>query len=296
MIALLLRRVAPRGDWIVWTFLLVWLFGIILPIAGVILSSFVRLTTEGQPFEFTLTAYWEILETGRWEVTARTIRISATVTLITLMISFPFALWLAKGVRSPVVQLVTWTLLTAPFFLSATARTIIWRPILGLHGPINTALISLGITDAPITWLLFSEPAVHFGLIGPYLPNMIWPIFLSMSLIDDEYLEASKDIGATPWQTLRHIVIPLSLPGVLAGIVFTFVPMLGDDVVPKLLGGQQVAMLGNAMLDLVTARNYTVAAAMSTLVLMLILFLQFLLVIVLRRIGGTAPILEGIKR
>jgi ABC-type spermidine/putrescine transport system permease subunit I len=255
----------------------------------------VRANAAGISFAFTLDAYAEIFSTGRWQVTARTVRIAATVTADLLLIAFPFALWLAKGVRSPVVKLVVWTLLTAPFFLSDTARVVIWRPVLGLMGPVNSSLMSLGVTDAPLPWLLFSEPAVHFGLLGPYLPNMVWPIFLSMTLIDDELLEASKDIGASPWQTLRHVILPLSMPGVVAGIVFTFVPMLGDDVVSKMIGGQQVAMLGGAMLDLITALNYSVAAAMSALVLVLVAALQALLVAVLRRLGG-GSIVEGLRR
>ncbi len=117
-----------------------------------------------------------------------------------------------------------------------------------------------------------------------------------MILIDDELLEASKDIGASPWHTLRYVIIPLSLPGVIAGIVFTFVPMLGDNVVAKLIGGQQVLMLGAAMLDLISALNYTVAAAMSALVLAFIAVLQVGLIVVLRRLGGGAALMEGLRR
>lgn len=291
----MLRR-PPTGDWAVFSFTAVWVAGVLLPIAGVLLFSVLRATAGGLDFSLTLDAYREILLTGRWEVTVRTIRIAATVTLILLLVSFPFALWLAKGLKSPTIKVVIWTLLTAPFFLSDTARVVIWRPVLGLMGPVNSALIELGLTSRPLTWLLFSEPAVHFGLIGPYLPNMLWPIFLSITLIDDELIEASKDIGASPVQTLRHVILPLSLPGILAGIIFSFVPMLGDDVVSKIIGGQQVLMLGGAMLDLITALNYSVAAAMSTLVLILIAALQLVLIMLLRRIGGGASMIEGVRK
>lgn len=284
------------GDWAVTSFTVVWVFGVLVPLAGVVGFSFVRANAEGVTLSLTLDAYREIFTTGRWEVTVRTTRIAAGVTAILLVVSFPFALWLAKGVRSSWVKLVIWTLLTAPFFLSDTARVVIWRPVLGLMGPINSSLLSLGVIDRPLTWLLFSEPAVHFGLLGPYLPNMVWPIFLSLTLIDDELLEASKDIGASPWQTLRYVIVPLSLPGIIAGIVFTFVPMLGDDVVSKMIGGQQVPMLGGAMLDLVSALNYSVAAAMSALVLVLIAALQGLLVFFLRRLGGGAALVAGLRQ
>jgi ABC-type spermidine/putrescine transport system permease subunit I len=286
----------PTGDWFVFSFTVVWGLGVLVPLVGVIAFSFVRANAAGVAFSATLDAYREIFMTGRWEVTVRTARIAATVTTILLVVSFPFALWLAKGVRSSWVKLMIWTLLTAPFFLSETARIVIWRPVLGLMGPVNSGLMNLGLIDRPITWLLFSEPAVHFGLLGPYFPNMVWPIFLSIMLIDDEFLEVSKDIGASPWQTLRHVIMPLSMPGVIAGIVFTFVPMLGDDVVSKMIGGQQVAMLGGAMLDLISALNYSVAAAMSALVLVLIAVLQGMLVLVLRRLGGGAVLMGGLRR
>lgn len=291
-----LFRRPPTGDWPVFSFAVIWTLGVLVPMAGVLLFSFIRAHAEGISFSLTLEAYREIFTTGRWEVTARTIRIAATVTAILLLVSFPFALWLAKGVRSPSVKLVVWTLLTAPFFLSDTARVVVWRPVLGLMGPINSGLMAIGAIDRPLTWLLFSEPAVHFGLIGPFLPNMIWPIFLSIALIDDELVEASKDIGASPWQTLRHVVLPLAMPGIVAGIVFTFVPMLGDDVVAKIIGGQQVVMLGGAMLDLITALNYSVAAAMSAFILLIVAVLQMLLVLILRRVGSGAALVEGLRR
>lgn len=290
-----LRR-SPVGGWVVFSFAVVWGIGVLLPMAGVILFSLIRASAGGLDLNLTLDAYREIFLTGRWEVTVRTVRIAATVTAILLLISFPFALWLAKGVRSSTVKIVIWTLLTAPFFLSDTARVVVWRPVLGLMGPINSGLMELGIIDRPLTWLLFSEPAVHFGLLGPFLPNMVWPIFLSMSLIDDDLIEASKDIGASPLQTLRHVILPLSMPGVLAGIIFSFVPMLGDDVVAKVIGGQQVLLLGGAMLDLITALNYSVAAAMSAVILVLIAALQLLLIVLLRRLGGGASLVEGVRK
>ena len=273
-----------------------WFLGVLVPLVGVIGFSVVRLGAEGQSLSLTLDAYREIFSTGRWEVTARTVRIAASVTAVLLVIGFPFALWLAKGLKSNWLKLVIWTLLTAPFFLSETARVVIWRPVLGLFGPVNSSLISIGLIEQPLPWLLFSEPAVHFGLLGPFLPNMVWPIFLSMILIDDELLEASKDIGASPWQTLHHVILPLSMPGIIAGIVFTFVPMLGNNVVAKLIGGQQVLMLGAAMLDLISALNYSVAAAMSALVLALIAVLQACLIAVLRQLGGGAALLEGLRQ
>ncbi len=123
-------RRPPTGDWAVFSFAVVWFLGVLLPVAGVLVFSFVRAPGEDVSVGLKLDAYREIFTTGRWEVTARTIRIVATVTAILLLISFPFALWLAKGVRSVTAKLVIWTLVTAPFFLSDAARVVVWRPVL----------------------------------------------------------------------------------------------------------------------------------------------------------------------
>jgi ABC-type spermidine/putrescine transport system permease subunit I len=125
---------------------------------------------------------------------------------------------------------------------------------------------------------------------------MVWPIFLSVSLIDDEFLEASKDLGARPVDTLRNIVIPLAMPGVVAGIVFTFVPLLGDTVVAQLIGGGNVLLLSASISDLITVMNYSDAAAMSAFVLVLMLLLQVPLLWTLQRIGGVPQIFGGLQR
>ena len=138
----------------------------------------------------------------------------------------------------------TLALLTVPFFLSITARTIIWRPVLGLEGIVNQVLITIGLIDEPLRWLLFSEFSVHLGLIGPFFPTMVFPIFLAAIMIDDDLLKAGRDIGGTRFDNLRHIVLPLTMPGIVAGIIFTFVPMLGVDVIPEMLGGGYVQLLG----------------------------------------------------
>ena len=175
-------------------------------------------------------------------------------------------------------------------------RDSVWRVVLGRNGLVNSVLMSLGIIDEPVDWLLFSEPAVHFGFIGPYFPPMVWPIFLSISLIDDELLEASRDLGGHPRHTLRHIIIPLAVPGVVAGIVFTFVPMLGDTVVAHLIGGGNVLLLSSSIYDLITVMNYAAAAAMSAFVLALILVLQLPLIVTIRSVGGVNEIFASLKR
>jgi spermidine/putrescine transport system permease protein len=287
---------APTGGWAFAGVTVIWVLAVIVPLAGLILFSF--FSTEDVRFVLkpSLQSYINIFENTGWSVILRSVRVAVTITVIELLLAFPFAVWLAKVVHSRIVSLVIFSLLTVPFFLSPASRTIVWRVVLGLGGPINSLLMTLGVVDKPIDWLLFSEPAVHFGLIGPYFPSMVWPIFLSVSLIDDEFLEASKDLGARPVDTLRNIVIPLAMPGVLAGIIFTFVPLLGDTVVAQLIGGGNVLLLSASISNLITVMNYSDAAAMSAFVLVLMLLLQVPLLWTLQKIGGIAQIFGGLRR
>ena len=286
----------PAGGWAFAGLAVIWVLAAIVPLAGLIVFSFFSTKEVRFVLKPSVQSYIDIFNTTGWVVILRSVRVAATLTMIELLLAFPFAIWLAKVVRSRIVSLVIFSLLTIPFFLSPASRTIVWRVILGLQGPVNSSLMTLGVVDKPIDWLLFSEPAVHFGLIGPYFPSMVWPIFLSVSLIDDEFLEASEDLGARPVDTLRNIVIPLAMPGVLAGIVFTFVPLLGDTVVAQLIGGGNVLLLSASISDLITVMNYSDAAAMSAFVLVLMLLLQVPLLWTLQRIGGVAQIFGGLQR
>lgn len=285
-----LPGVAPlTAFWLVWGVL------VLVPLLGLLAWSL--LTTEGfrVALDPSLDAYLSLFGSGRWAVTARTIRIAATVTAIELVLAFPFAFWLAKGVRSPTVRALTLALLTVPFFLSISARTIVWRAVLGTNGLVNTVLLDVGVIDAPLDWLLFSEVAVHLGLVGPYFPTMALPIFLAILMIDDDLLEASRDLGASWSYTMRHVVLPLSMPGIAAGIIFTFVPMLGEDVVPTLLGGGHVQLIGASVYSLLTVLNYSVAAAISVLVLAMMAAVAGLLRLLMPG-GGFGALFAALER
>jgi ABC-type spermidine/putrescine transport system permease subunit I len=267
-------------------FATLWALGVLVPLSGLIVASF--LGGSGMDFRPmpTLRAYIDVLGGFRLDVVLRTFRFAATITAIELLLAFPFALWLAKGLLHQGVKLATLVLLVIPFFLSPAARTIVWRSILGREGLINLLLTGLGITDHPLDWLLFSEFAIAIGSIGPYFPSMVWPLYISLSLIDDELIKASRDLGAGPLTTFRFVILPLALPGVAAGIIFTLVPLLGDNVVSPLLGGGQVLMIGEAVNGLIGVLNYAGAAAVSTLVLFVIFVLQWFFWLALRRMGS----------
>ena len=257
-------------------FTVLWLSVTLLPMLGVALFSF--MTAHGMRIEWSLSfaAYQDIIASGRWQVVVRTLAMASAVTAICLVTGFPFALWLAKRARSEWLKQFVWMCLTVPFFLDPSARTLAWRTVLGASGFINALLLRAGLVQEPVSWLLFSDFSVGFGLTAPYFPNMVWPVYLALVLIDDELILAAKDLGATPFETLRDIILPLAMPGIVAGVIFTFVPILGDNVTTSLLGGGKREYLADSVTSLVTNLNYAGAAAFSTIILGLTLVLLML--------------------
>lgn len=277
-------------------FLTAWVLLLLVPVAALVMWSFLPMEDYQFVFRPTLQAYGQIVASGRDEVVRQTLRIAITITLIELAVAIPFSIWLAKSVRSAVFRAVILTLLTIPFFISIASRTMVFRPILGRSGPINTLLMDMGLISQPMDWLLFSDFAVHLGLLGPSFPTMVLPIYLTMTLIDDELIAAARDLGAPPHKVFLDIMLPLALPGIVAGIIFTFVPMLGETVVPQLLGGGNVNMLGTSLASLVQVVNYPVAAALSVIVLILVAALLGILRLVLARLPVSASIFSGVAR
>lgn len=274
---------------------LAWFVLVIVPLVVLLVYSFFTTEYFQTVYQPTLDTWVGLFSSGRFEVTLRTLRIALTVTLIELAVGFPFALWLAKGRIGKVRQAIFLALLTIPFFLDMSSRTIVWRAILGQQGLVNTVLMSTGLTDAPLDWLLYSEVAVHFGMIVALFPPMVLPIFLAINLIDDALIEASNDLGATPWQTLSRVIIPLSLPGVMAGVVFTLGPALAAWVEPDMLGGGFVNLLSNSIESAYTALRYPVVAALSAFVILLLLVLLVLMYLVARRFGDMSSVFRVLR-
>ncbi len=293
----------PKGLWArlshlnlaLWLIVLGWFTLVIVPLIVLLVYSFFTTEYFATVYEPSLDTWIGLFSSGRFEVTLRTLRIALTVTLIELLVGFPFALWLAKGQVGKVPQAIFLALLTIPFFLDMSSRTIIWRAILGQQGLVNTVLMSLGVTDAPLDWLLYSEVAVHFGMIVALFPPMVLPIFLAINLIDDAMIEASGDLGASPWQTLSRVIVPLSLPGVMAGVVFTLGPALAAWVEPDMLGGGFVNLLSNSIESAYTALRYPVVAALSAFVILLLLLMLAVMFLLARRFGDLSSAFRVLK-
>jgi len=202
-----------------------------------------------------------------------TLRISLTVWAITLLLGFAIAYFLAFHVRSLTVQIVLFLICTIPFWTSNVIRMISWIPLLGRNGLINQALIKMHAVDHPVEWLLFSEFAVILAFVHLYTLFMIVPIFNSMMRIDRSLLEAAYDAGATGWQTLTNVVIPLTKPGIIIGSIFVLTIVMGDFVTVGVMGGQQIASVGKMINTQMGALQFPPAAAHSVILLATVLMI-----------------------
>lgn len=263
---------------LVGAFLVFWLAVLIAPLALLLVYSL--FTTAGLETVYTASPEtWQTLFTsGRWLVGIRTIGVAALVTAIALALAFPFAFWLAKGCRSNAIRVGVLIALTVPFFLEITSRTVVWRAILGNEGLINTLIGFAGMPTQ--TWLLYSPFAVHFGMVLLYFPSMFFPLYMALGLIDDQQIAAAEDLGASPLQCVRLVILPLAMPGIVAGVIFTLVPTMAEFVTPQLLGGSNVNLLGNSISAALAAIKYPMAAALSCFVIVVLVVLLALLLIV----------------
>jgi len=202
-----------------------------------------------------------------------TLRISATVWLITLILGFAIAYFLAFHVRLLGVQIVLFLLCTIPFWTSNVIRMISWIPLLERNGLINQTLITLHILNQPVEWLLFSDFAVILALVHLYTLFMIVPIFNSLMRIDRSLLEAAADAGASGWQTLSNVVLPLAKPGIVIGSIFVLTIVMGDFVTVGVMGGQQIASVGKMINTQIGALQFPPAAAHAVILLATVLLI-----------------------
>jgi len=200
-----------------------------------------------------------------------TIKFCVVVWLITLVVGFFVAYFLAFHVRSTTVQITLFMVCTIPFWTSNIIRTISWIPLLGRNGLVNSTLIKLGAISEPIEWLIYSDFSVIMALVQLYTLFMIVPIFNSMIRIDRSLIEAAYDSGASGWQTLWNVVIPLSKPGIVIGSIFVITIVMGDFVTVGVMGGQQIASVGKVINTQMTALQFPPAAANSVVLLVAVL-------------------------
>jgi putrescine transport system permease protein len=196
-------------------------------------------------------------------------RIAATSALITLLIAYPMAYTVARARESARMPLLMLVML--PFWTSFLIRVYAWIGILNSNGLINNALIALGVIDQPLP-LLHNEFAVHLGIVYSYLPFMVLPIYAVLERMDWTLLEAAADLGAKPVRAFFRITMPLSVPGIVAGLLLVFIPALGEFIIPELLGGSGTLMIGRVLwIEFFNNHDWPLASALAIGMLVLVL-------------------------
>ena len=194
-------------------------------------------------------------------IIARSVWLSLITTVLSLAVGFPTAFFMATRGRRWRTLLVF--MVTLPFWTNLLVRNYAWILILRDHGTINGLLLSLGIIDQPLP-LLHNQFAVAVGLTYSFLPFMVLPIYSSLEKIDLRLVEAAFDLYADRWRVLRKIIVPLAVPGIVAGSILVFIPSLGSYVTPELLGGGKTLMVGNLIgHQFGAARNWPFGAALG---------------------------------
>jgi ABC-type spermidine/putrescine transport system permease subunit I len=245
---------------------------LIVPLALAGAISFWQRVGFGVRPAFRFDAYVDFFSGVRLFVLERGLVVAAEVAVVSLLIAYPIAYALCFWVRRGTARLML-VLFTLPFLVNYIIRTFSWSWLLSRTGPVNAMLTAAGIVDAPLDWLLYSDFAVMLGLVSSYMPFMIFPIYLALAGLDRRLIEASWLLGANRVRTFLRVTLPLSMSGVFAAIVFGFAGAFGDSAVPIILGGTGYQLMGNAITSTLDVLNYPLAAAMSTIVVAVMLAL-----------------------
>jgi spermidine/putrescine transport system permease protein len=253
---------APPGLWIAVFF--------VLPMATIVLLSFWRVVDYDIVADFTLANYQKLFRPLYLDVFWRTIKVSLLVTVISLLIGYPVAYYLARKTKRFRVTLLVLVIL--PLWTSYLVRTYAWMLILGTKGAVNQGLQAVGLTSEPISWLLYSDFAVTLALVHIYVPYLILPLYSVLEKLDPSLFEAAKDLGGGRWRTFWHVTLPLSLPGVATGCLFVFIPSMGSFVTPELLGGTRSILIGSIVAQQFgVAFEYPLGSAMALAIMGIIL-------------------------
>jgi putrescine transport system permease protein len=204
----------------------------------------------------------------RWSY-LKSIEVAAVSTVILLLIGYPVAYALARAPRRWQGALVL--LVVLPFWTSFLIRVYAWINILQRDGLLNQALLALRIIDEPTTWLA-TDTAVYIGIVYSYFPFMVLPLYAALERMDESLLEAAADLGCPPWKTFFLVTVPLSLPGIVAGSLLCFIPIMGEFVIPDLLGSSATLMIGQTLwTEFFSNRDWPVAAALAVVLLAILI-------------------------
>lgn len=241
------------------------------PLVAMVVATFWTSSIDGMVAVWNLDNYRRVLSDPVFTVLLfKSLRIAVVVTLAILVLGYPLAYVIARKTSrfKPLLLLLVFI----PYWISYVIRSYAWYPILGREGALNYLLTGLGVADRPLDLFLFSEFSVHLGLVSVFMPFGVVPIYLSLERIPQTYLEAAADLGARPLRSFLHVLLPLSLPGLLGGGLMVFILTIGAYVTPQLLGGPGGIMLGNIIADQFGATfNWTWGGTLSVAMMLVTL-------------------------
>ncbi|MDU8926462.1 ABC transporter permease [Alisedimentitalea sp. MJ-SS2] len=265
---------APAGTW--------FLVMLIIPLTVVFIFSFgERAPSGGVVLAFSFEQYANL--PARWAAFKNTMTLAPIGTLSALLIAYPLAYFLAVK-ANPKWKTILLVLVIVPFWTSILIRSYAWIFLLGGRG-IPALLEWVGIEGVR---LINTPFAVLIGIIYGYLPLMVFPIFVSLDKLDKGLLEASSDLGAKPWRTFLQITLPLSIPGIATGCMLVFILLMGEYLIPALLGGGKVFFVGNALVDLfLQSRNWAYGSAVAVTLVVVMLITVTVYMRLISRLGAS---------
>ncbi len=258
---------------------------LLAPLLALIVMSFWSQSGFDINRSFTLKNYWSLIEPGEGIVwfgipiplaypvpvilMIKSLVMSLIATIAVIGVAYPMAYFLAFRVTHH--KAVWMILLTIPFWTSYLLRVFSWKIVLGFNGAINSGLISLGVLDKPLDFLLYNPLAVMITLAHSWIAFAVLPIYVSLEKIDRSLLEAAADLGDSRWRRFRRVTLPLSMPGTIAASLLVFIPTVGDYVTPTLVGGPGGTMIGSLVQQLFTRQDNAPLGAAVSIVMMLII-------------------------
>ncbi|MPT24265.1 MAG: ABC transporter permease [Starkeya sp.] len=247
---------------------------LVLPIATIVMVSFWDYDSIQIFPAFVFTNYEETITSPvTWSTYLNTLKYTVIVWAVTLLVGLWVAYYLAFHIRSATMQMVLFLICTIPFLTSNIIRMISWIPFLGRNGLLNQSLMSMGVIDQPLEFLLFSDFAVVLAMVHLYTLFMVTPIFNTLMRIDRALIEAARDAGASAFQILTNVIIPLAKPGIAIGSIFVVTLVMGDFITVRFMSGGQSASVGLMMANQIALLQYPAAAANAVILLVLVLLL-----------------------
>ena len=245
---------------------------LVLPVIMIVIVSFWQATEFSIIPAFDLENYQFLFGSHvTYEVFFNTLRYAVLTWALTLGIGFTVAYFMAFHVRSQTTQIALALICTVPFWTSNIIRMISWIPFLGRNGLANSALLSMGVIDKPLEWLLFSDFSVMLAFVHLNTIFMIIPILNTMMRIDKSLIEAARDAGASGVQILWNVIIPLTKPGIMIGTIFVLTLVMGDFITVRFMSGSQSANVGRLISNDIGLLQYPSASATAVMLLLTVL-------------------------